>query len=146
MRTFKLFSMQPVIALTLLCWLTLLLVVACEKRDTTTSRTSKIVVQNYYWAKPGMEKAVYEQRLLASSVREKYGHPVGRVLRLISAADSLPDVIWECEYPGMKARKKDVDRLMNNEEFNRVANKMATLIEKFDRAVYEVNEFKPTVE
>jgi hypothetical protein len=111
----------------------------CEMPSDQMKGGSKIVVQNYYWAKPGLVEEVYQQRLLASAVRGKYGHPVGRVLRLTNKSDSLPDVIWECEYPGMKARGKDIERLSKNEEFSRVADKMGTLIVKFDRAIYEVS-------
>jgi len=103
-----------------------------------SASTKKIIVQNYYWAKPGLAVDVYQQRLLASSVREKYGHPVGRILQNITENDSLPDVIWECEYSSLKAREKDVARLGKNEEFSRVAKKMGSLIEKFDRATFEV--------
>lgn len=110
----------------------------CNMAAEETVLNTRIVVQNYYWAKPGMEEDVYQQRLLASHVRSKYGHPVGRVLRLTTKSDSLPDVIWECDYPNVKAREKDVERITHNEEFSKVADKMGTLLNKFDRAIYEV--------
>jgi len=121
----------PVIALSLL----ILNFVGCQSRQEPIS-TSTIVVQNYYWAKPGLVEEVYQQRLLASEIRAKFGHPVGRVLKLINQSDSMPDVMWECEYPNLEARELDAEKLSQNEEFKIVAEKMGTLINKFDRAIY----------
>ena len=80
--------------------LTLLLVCTCAY-----SQPSKpIVVQNYYYPKPGNEEAVYQWRLHASDVRTKLGLPAGRVLKKLSG-NTLYDVAWECDYPSAQARE-----------------------------------------
>jgi hypothetical protein len=94
-----------------------------------------IVVQNMYWAKPGLETQVYQWRLHASEVRARLGLPRGRVLFRQEASDTLPDVIWECSYPSMEARGKDVAVTSQSPEFHQVEQHMDTLIRKFDRLV-----------
>ena len=99
------------------------------------SQTSKpIVVQNYYYPKPGNEEAVYQWRLHASDVRAKLGLPVGRVLKK-NSGDALYQVVWECEYPSLEAREADVKKLDESVEFKKVQEHMTTLIQKFERAV-----------
>jgi hypothetical protein len=94
-----------------------------------------IVVQNMYWAKPGLEAQVYQWRLHASDVRARLGLPRGRVLLRQEASDTLPDIIWECSYPSMEARSKDVAVTSQSPEFHQVEEHMDTLIRKFDRMV-----------
>jgi hypothetical protein len=116
------------------------IIVGCSK--STNESVNKILVQNYYWANEGMEEQVYQQRLLASAVRSKYGLPVGRVLKLETKSDSLPNVIWQCEYANSAARELDLEKFQENEalatEFRKVSSKMGTLIRKFDRAIYQI--------
>lgn len=99
-----------------------------------------IIVQNSYWAKPGMEEEVYQHRLYASQVRASIGLPAGRVLRRISDSEHQPDVIWECEYPNETARAADVEALVASGALGPVMEKMETLIDHFDRAVWRVTE------
>ncbi len=101
---------------------------------------SSIVVQNYYWAKDGLAEEVYRHRLHASEVRASLGLFVGRVLRRLGESDALPDVIWECEYPDAAARQADLDALSESGRFEPVMEKMGSLIERFDRAVWSVGE------
>jgi hypothetical protein len=98
-----------------------------------------IVVQNYYWAKPGNIEAVYVHRLHASAVRDSLGLADGRVLKRIGTRGELSHVIWECEYPSMAAREADLERLEASGAFEPVTIKMGTLIEKFSRGVYHIN-------
>jgi len=119
-----------------------LITIGCQPRSSEPALSNTILVQNYYWANEGMEEQVYQQRLLASSVRAKYGLPVGRVLKLQTLSDSLPNIIWECEYLDLEDREKDLQKFQENEElaiaFRKVSSKMGTLTRKFDRAIYEI--------
>jgi ketosteroid isomerase-like protein len=96
-----------------------------------------IVVQNLYFPKPGKEEEVYQWRLHASAVRKNLGLPEGRVLKKLSG-DALYYVIWECDYPSLMAREADVKALDQSEEFKNVQAHMSTLIQKFERNVWEV--------
>jgi hypothetical protein len=102
-------------------------------QDTSTP----IVIQNMYWAKPGKADDVYRWRLHASDVRAKLGLPRGRVLRRKGDSATLPDVIWECEYPSTDARSKDVERISRSSEFKQVEEHMDTLILHFDRIILQ---------
>ena len=98
---------------------------------------SLIVVHNQYFPKPGKEEAVYQWRLHASEVRVKLGLPKGRVLKKVTG-NGGPSVIWECEYPSLESRENDVAVLDRSEEFKKVQEHMSTLIDKFERFVFEV--------
>ena len=97
-----------------------------------------IVIQNHYYPKPGKEKEVYEWRLHASDVRSTLGLPKGRVLRKITATGG-PYVIWECEYASIQEREKDVALIDKSEEFKKVQEHMGTLIDKFERSIWEID-------
>lgn len=97
-----------------------------------------VVVQNYYWAKPGNTEAVYQHRLHASAVRAQLGLPGGRVLRRTGASDWLPDVMWECTYASLAARKHDLDILEASTVFREVMAHMRTLIRRFERASWTI--------
>jgi hypothetical protein len=111
-----------------------------------SDRRGVIVVQNYYYAQPGRADEVFRWRLHASDVREKLGFPRGRVLRRMggteemSASSELPDVIWECEYPSIDARERDTKAVTATAEFQAVQQYMRTLIRRFERGTYEVEE------
>ena len=103
-----------------------------------------IVVQNYYYARPGKAEETYQWRLHASEVRVRLGLPRGRILRRVLVGDSipspdLPDVIWECEYSSVEARNADIARLDRSPEFADVERHMDTLIRNFRRAIFEVD-------
>lgn len=103
------------------------------------AQTSKpIVVQNAYYPKAGKEKEVYEWRIHASEVRARLGLPKGRVLRRVSQ-NYGPYVIWECDYTSLEQREKDVEKIDQSDEFKKVQEHMGTLLEKFERTVWEVN-------
>ncbi len=112
-----------------------------EKVQPEAAGSKRIVVQNYYYAKPGKADEVFQWRLHASDVREKLGLPRGRVLRHVGEPErDKPDVVWECEYPDEAAREEDVRILSSKREFDDVMKHMGTLIQRFERAIYEVEE------
>ena len=108
-----------------------------EQTQTGTA-SSPIVVQNSYFAKAGKAKEVYRWRLHAIDVREKLGLRRGRVLRRFGDSAHQPDVIWECDYPDMKSREAELKALEDNPEFDAVMEHMNTLLDRFDRAIWEV--------
>ncbi len=99
----------------------------------------RILVQNHYFPKPGREKEVYQQRLLASEVRAKLGLPKGRVLKKVKG-DAAASVIWECEYPSMEARKQDASLLGEFAEFKEVQERMRTLLTRFEKSIWEIED------
>ncbi|MFL6603559.1 MAG: hypothetical protein ACJ8R9_19840 [Steroidobacteraceae bacterium] len=104
--------------------------------------SKRIVVENYYYALPGKSQEVYELRLHASEVRASLGLPRGRVLRRMQDAtkSTLPDVIWECEYPTTAAREDDVAALGHSQEFSHIEKKMDSLLRDFQRALFTISE------
>ena len=70
-------------------------------------------------------------------MRAKLGLPTGRVLKKITG-DALFYVIWECEYQSLTAREADVKALDQSEEFKKVQEHMSSLIQKFERSIWEV--------
>jgi hypothetical protein len=102
------------------------------------AQEKKIVVVNQYWAKNGKIQEVYQHRLYASEVRRELGLAVGRVLFNADTTDeSSPHVVWECEYPSIEARKQDIQLLRESGKFDAVTEKMGTLIDNFQRTIYE---------
>ncbi len=95
-----------------------------------------LVVHNYYYAKPTLADSVYLTRLEASAIRRRAGLVVGSVLRRTGGPDSLPDVIWEAEYPDSTARAKDVAALSGNHEFEAIQARMERLIRRFERSTW----------
>lgn len=106
--------------------------------DSWAQVTDTILVQNLYFPKPGKEEEVYQWRLHASDVRAKLGLPKGRVLKKLSGTGG-PFVIWECEYPSLEAREKDVTVLDQSDEFKQVQAHMSTLLDKFERFVFAIH-------
>ena len=109
----------------------------CKEID-YQNRDNTIVVQNFYFPKQGKDKEVIETRQRASKIREQLGLPGGRILLRISESTSQPYLIWECEYASIKDREEDVARLDQSPEFIKVQTQMSTLLEKFDRAMWQV--------
>lgn len=99
---------------------------------------SRVLVQNWYYPKPGQEGAVLATRLEASNVRKQLGLAVGRVLLRVSDEDGGPLVIWECEYPTLAARESDSAAAVGTKEFSAVQAKMRGFIERFERKTWEL--------
>jgi len=113
------------------------------RSEETNGGSLAVIVQNYYYAKPGKADEVYRWRLHASDVREKLGFARGRVLRRRESVDqtqessNLPDVIWECEYANIDERERESTQVSATPEFQAVQQHMSTLIQRFDRATYD---------
>jgi Cu/Ag efflux pump CusA len=95
----------------------------------------KVVEQTAYWALPGKAEEVYQQRMHASDVREKLGLPRGQVLRRLGNSETLPDVIWQIEYPNDAERARDL-KVRTAPEFEEVRKRMGTLTRRFERSFW----------
>ncbi|HXV63355.1 MAG TPA: hypothetical protein VEK15_21830 [Vicinamibacteria bacterium] len=102
------------------------------------SSAPRVVVLNLYYAKQGSEEDVLETRLEASRVRGRLGLPRGRILRRIQGPDSLPDVIWECEFEDVTGHDRDMDARAASQDFEAVRARMGTLLERFERSLWEL--------
>lgn len=90
-----------------------------------------IVETTNYFAKPGQEEAVREQRRLTTKIRRTLGLEPGRVF--VKVEGSGPDVRWECSFASMKAYQEDRARRASSPEFEAARKHMHTLLEKFER-------------
>ena len=117
----------------------LLVLLLCPLINVQAQESKKIIVMNQYWAKDGMIQEVYEHRLYASQVRKNLGLNVGRVLLTTETDNESAHVIWECEYSSIEARNRDTQLLMESGQFDEVMDKMGTLIDDFERTIYEVS-------
>jgi hypothetical protein len=95
-----------------------------------------VIEQTEYWALPGKADEVFAWRLHACDVREKIGLPRGRVFRRQGESESLPDVVWQIEYPNEAARLKDLKTRDESPEFKAVRDHMDTLTRHFERGFW----------
>ena len=107
--------------------------------------TGPVIAENYYDAKPGKADEACRWRVHASDLRARLGFPRGRVLCHTSHAPAgssatMPDVVWECEYPSEQARARHYAKINANPEFRGVEQHMQTLLRRFDAGTYVQHE------
>jgi len=102
----------------------------------TLARSGPIVERTEYWALPGKADEVYRWRVHACDVREKLGLPRGTVFRRQADSTTLPDVVWEIEYPDEAARRHDLEVREASPEFRAVREHMDTLRSRFERGFW----------
>jgi hypothetical protein len=95
-----------------------------------------VVEQNAYFALPGKADEVYQWRLHASDVLEKIGLPRGHVLRRQGSSDTLPDVIWQMEFPDDAARQRNLKIRLESPELAAVRDHMKTLISRSELSLW----------
>lgn len=101
------------------------------------------VVQMSYYAQPGKEKDVLNNRLEACAVLERNGVTRGRVMsrtnspRATRNADD-PDVVWEGEFPDLASLKRYEEVADTSPDFGAARQKMGTLTRKTERRYFEV--------
>lgn len=98
-----------------------------------------VVVQNRYFIKSGQEAEGLRTRRAASAVRTSAGRPAGRILVSVDSSDGAPNFIWECDYPSLEAREEDATWAEGSPEFTALREHMGTLLERFERAVFELD-------
>jgi len=82
---------------------------------------------------------VYHAESDSSEVRAQLGFSRGRVLRRLGDSGTQPEVIWECTYPDLAAREREVQAVEATAEFQAVMQHMRTLICRFDRQIWRVS-------
>jgi Tol biopolymer transport system component len=95
-----------------------------------------IIERTEYWALPGKADEVYRWRLHACDVREKLGLPRGQVFRRQGDSATLPDVVWQVEYPDEAARAHDFQVREASAEFRAVREHMDSLRRRFERGFW----------
>jgi len=94
-----------------------------------------------YFALPGKEQAVLEQRRRASGIRESLGLPAGQIYRKLEGPG--PDVRWECRFASAEDHRKDMAARAGSIEFSEARKAMHTLVERFERRIEEMVEALP---
>jgi hypothetical protein len=95
-----------------------------------------IVSWNFYFARPGNEGAVLQQRIRASDVRRRLGLPRGRIISKIEGSAHWPDVAWRLDFPDMPAQDADMKIRANSPEFEAIRTGMRQLYRRFERPLY----------
>ncbi len=104
----------------------------------TASRSPGAVVeQDGYFALPGKADEVYRVRMRACDVLEKLGLPRGQVLRRQGRSDTLPDVLWQMEFPDDAARQRNLKIRLESPEFSAVREEMKGLIRRAELGVWQ---------
>lgn len=91
-----------------------------------------------YFAKQGEALAVLEQRRQATAIRRELGLEPGEILVLREG--NGPDVRWECRFPTRTAYEADMAARAGSDAFSQARRVMHTLVDRFERHVYEVDE------
>jgi hypothetical protein len=115
------------------------LMISMAGGQTTPKATGTIVEQNGYFALPGKAEEVYQWRIHACDVLEKLGLPRGRVIRRQGDSDTLPDVLWQMEYPDEAAHQRNLKIRLESSEFTAVREHMKALIRKADLGIWQEN-------
>lgn len=97
-----------------------------------------IVSFNFYYAPPGLEDAVLQQRLRACEVRERLAIPRGRVLSRTSGPGEMPDVIWEQRFESVAEHLADMNVRAASPDFEAIRTGMRKLYRRFERPLFEI--------
>ena len=108
-------------------------------RRLPANRLLLIVSLNFYYARPGLEGEVLQQRLRACEVRRAMGLPRGRVMRRTAGGDGLPDVIWQLEFEHVAGHHADMAARAASPEFEAVRARMRELCRRFERPLFETD-------
>jgi len=97
-----------------------------------------IVEATNYFAKEGQADEVLKQRHKATEIRRQLGLNPGRIL--VRMEGTGPDVRWECSFASKQAYDADRAARAASPDFEAARKQMHTLLERFERHVYEVDE------
>lgn len=97
-----------------------------------------IVEATNYFAKQGEAPAVLQLRRQATAIRRELGLEAGEILVLREGNGA--DVRWECRFPTRAAYEADMAARARSEAFSQARRVMHTLLDRFERHVYEVDE------
>lgn len=95
-----------------------------------------IVSWNFYYARPGNESAVLQQRIRASDIRQRLGLPRGHIISKIEGSAHWPDVAWRLDFTDMQAQDADMRVRADSAEFEAIRLGMRQLYRRFERPLY----------
>jgi hypothetical protein len=98
---------------------------------------SIIEITNYF-AREGQIQAVLQQRRRATATRCELGLEPGEILVLREG--NGPDIRWECRFATREAHDADLAVRAGSRAFVEARREMHTLLEQFERQVYETDE------
>lgn len=103
---------------------------------------ASVTVLNAYHPLAGNHHRVLAQRVHASEVRQALGHPAGRTLSRVSPLEpgedgTLPQVLWQMNYPDLPARSSDFEAVTAAAEFQEVTRTMRGLLSRFGRGIWK---------
>lgn len=97
-----------------------------------------VIERTHYFARPGCAEAVLATRRRASATRLSIDLPAGEILVKHPGGDaSEADVTWHCAFPDAAAQARDLAARGASRAFEAVRADMRTLIERFERHVFE---------
>ena len=104
-----------------------------------------ILVHQRYYAKPGQRERVLETRIAASRRLADLHVPVGRIWVPVSPESGveqaeLPDVVWECTYPGLAEREQIRAMQESDPEFAAIRARQRTQLARWHREHYRLLE------
>jgi hypothetical protein len=97
-----------------------------------------IVEATNYFAKEDQADEVLKQRRKATEIRRQLGLDPGRIL--VRTEGNGPDIRWECSFASREAYDADRAARATSPDFEAARKRMHTLLERFERHVYEVVE------
>ncbi|WP_436124377.1 hypothetical protein [Aminobacter sp. LjRoot7] len=106
--------------------------------DRKTAEEKMIVEATNYFAKEGLADDVLTQRRKATEIRRRLGLDPGRIL--VRTEGDGPDIRWECSFASREAYDADRAARTASPDFEAARKQMHTLLERFERHVYEVEE------
>jgi hypothetical protein len=101
-----------------------------------------ILVQQRYFARPGLRANVIETRLEASQRLLDLGVPAGELWVPARDDPGLPDVIWNCVYPSMDERERIRALQESDPTFHGIRTRQGTQVQQFMREHYRRFELK----
>jgi hypothetical protein len=116
-----------------------LLCMATNGRPALAQQNQRFIVQSNYWALPGKAEEVYQWRMHASDVRERFGLQRGQDFRRQGNSETLPDVIHQLEYLNEAERMNDTIASRGPsaaQEYQEVLKHMMTLVRRFETSVW----------
>lgn len=111
----------------------------CAKSDATPDARNLIVSLNFYYARPGREAEVLQQRIRACDVRSALGLPRGQVFAKIAGNSDWPDTLWRLDFADMAAQDADMAARAASPEFEAIRVGMRQLYRRFERPLYAGN-------
>ncbi len=95
-----------------------------------------ILVQQRYFARPGLREKVLATRLEASRRLLELGVPAGELWVPARDDPGVPDIIWNCTYPSMDERERIQVLQESDQTFAGIRTRQGTQVQQFMREHY----------